>query len=144
MPSTKSKSNPQKRPQKKIKVLQIKKGPQQSFFSEYFYQILGVLFGVLTLFCKGLEYRWDESIVIALWIVGILFVARQAWRLIQGEPTANKEKQRGKDKKKVVLAQPVKNYKPPEVPRVSKDFSHVPPRGVKGYPPPSPFIKPPK
>src|SRR5579863_3178651 len=105
MPSIKSQSNPQKRPQKKIKILQIQRGPQQSFFAEYFYQTLGVLFAILTLVCMGLDYRWDESIIIALWIVGILFVARQAWRLVKGEPAA--EAKKDKEKKKVVLAQPV-------------------------------------
>jgi len=146
MPSTKSKSNPRKRPEKKIRVLQIKKSRQQSFFAEYFYPILGVLFVVLTLFCKGMDYRWDESLVMALWFVGILFVGRQAWRLLKGDTAAteNKNKEKEKEKKKDALAQPIKNYKPPETPRVSKDFSPVPPRGVKGYPPPSPFIKPPK
>jgi hypothetical protein len=143
---TKPKSNPQKRPPKKIKVLQIRKSPRQSFFAEYFYQVLAILFGILTLFCKGMNYRWDESVVIALWIVGILFVSRQAWRLVQGDaaPAESKRKEKEKEKKKIVLGEPVKNYKPPEVPRLSKDFSHEPPRGVKGYPPPSPFIKPPK
>jgi len=101
---------------------------------------------VLTLFCKGMDYRWDESIVIALWIVGVLFVGRQAWRLMRGDANSieSKNAEREKEKKKAVLARPIKNYKPPEVPRVSKDFSPTPPRGVKGYPPPSPFIKPPK
>jgi hypothetical protein len=133
-------SKAQKKPLKKIKVLQIKRGQQKSFFSEYFYHTLAALFAILTFLLMGFGMRWDESGVIALWIVAILFVARQIWRAFRGEA----EPAKAKEKKHLVLAQPVKKYKPPEVPRVSKDFSPLPPPGDKRYPPPSPFIKPPK
>lgn len=142
MPPTKPQPNAGKRPPRKIKILQIKKSQEVSFFAEYFYQTLAVLFIALTLFCMGMKYRWDESIVIALWAVGVLFVGRQTWRLIKGEGAPGES--RSREKKQEALAKPVKDYRAPEVPRVSKDFSPVPPRGVKGYPPPSPFIKPPK
>jgi len=137
MPSTTPKSNPQKKPAKKIKILQIKAGARQSFVSEYFYAILVILFVILTFLLMGFGLRWDESGVVALWAVAILFVVRQVWRSVKGEATSTK------GKKQVALAAPVKNYKPPELPRVSKDFSPLPPAGDKRYPPPSPFIKPP-
>jgi hypothetical protein len=139
MPPTKPQSNSQKKPVKKIRILQIKAGSQKSFLSEYFYPVLGILFVVLTFLLIGFGLRWDESGVVALWVVATLFVVRQVWRSVKGEPTPVKDK----DKKQVVLAAPVKNYKPPESPRVSKDFSPLPPPGDKRYPPPSPFIKPP-
>jgi len=144
MPPTKPHSNSQKKPVKKIKILQIKTGTPQSFFSEYFYPILGIFFVVLTILLIGFGLRWDESGVVALWVVAIIFVARQVWRSLKGEAAPARGKNKDRDKKKVGLAGPVKNYKPPEVPRVSKDFSPLPPPGDKRYPPPSPFIKPPK
>jgi hypothetical protein len=144
MPPTKPPSSSAKKSPRKIKILQIKRSKQQSFFAEYFYPILALIFVVLMLCCKGFDFRWDESIVIALWVVGILFVARQAWRMFMGDGATEEKKSKEKEKKKVVLAEPVKDYKAPEVPRLSKEFSPEPPRGVKGYPPPSPFIKPPK
>jgi len=142
MPPTKPPTGSQKKPVKKIKILPIKTGQQKALWSEHFYAILGGLFVVLTFLLMGFGYRWDEAGVVALWVVGLLFVGRQVWRSLQGEPATAKERER--EKKKVVLAEPVKNYKPPEVPRVSKDFSPLPPPGDKRYPPPSPFIKPPK
>jgi hypothetical protein len=140
MASIKPQPRAQKKSPKKIKILQIKRSQQKSFFSEYFYQTLLVVFAVLTFLLMGFGMRWDESGVIALWIVAILFVARQTWRAFRREADPAKPK----EKKPVVLAEPVRNYKAPEVPRVSKDFSPLPPPGDKRYPPPSPFIKPPK
>ena len=140
MPPTKPPTGSKKKPVKKIKILQIKTVRQKPLLSEYFYVFLGVLFVILTFLLLGFGLRWDEAGVVALWVVGILFIGRQVWRAMNGETSAAKEK----EKKKVVLAAPVKNYKPPEVPRVSKDFSPLPPAGDKRYPPPSPFIKPPK
>lgn len=134
-----SKSNAQKPPGRKIKILQVKKTEQQSLLAEYFYPLLGILFAVLAFVMMGFGMRWDEAAIIALWIVGMIFVGRQVRRSLRGERTVQKEK-----KKSVVLAEPVKDYKAPDVPRVSKDFSPLPPAGDKRYPPPSPFIKPPK
>lgn len=139
MPPTKPKPSPQQPPGRKIKILQIKKSQQQSLVSEHFYLLIGILFVVLTFILMGFGMRWDEAGVIALWIAGMLFVGRQIRRSLKGERTEEREK-----KKPVVLAEPVKDYKPPELPRVSKDFSPLPPAGDKRYPPPSPFIKPPK
>lgn len=139
MPPTKPKPSPQQPPGRKIKILQIKKPQQQSLVSEHFYLLLGILFVVLTFILMGFGMRWDEAGVIALWIAGMLLVGRQIRRSLKGEQTEEREK-----KKPVVLAEPVKDYKPPELPRVSKDFSPLPPAGDKRYPPPSPFIKPPK
>jgi hypothetical protein len=134
-----SKSNAQKPPGRKIKILQVKKTEQQSLLSEYFYRLLGILFVVLAFVMMGFGMRWDEAGVIALWIVGMIFVGRQVRRSVRGERTVQKEK-----RKPAVLAEPVKDYKAPDLPRVSKDFSPLPPAGDKRYPPPSPFIKPPK
>lgn len=139
MAPTNSKSKAQKPPGRKIKILQVKKAQQQSLISEYFYPLLGILFALLTFVLMGFGIRWDEAGIVSLWIVGIIFVGRQVHRSLRGERDVEKEK-----KKPVVLAEPVKAYKPPEVPRVSKDFSPLPPAGDKRYPPPSPFIKPPK
>lgn len=139
MVPTNSKSKAQKPPGRKIKILQVKKAQQQSLISEYFYLLLGTLFALLTLVMMAFGTRWDEACVVSLWVVGIIFVGRQVHRSLRGEQPVEREK-----KKSVVLAEPVKNYKPPEVPRVSKDFSPLPPAGDKRYPPPSPFIKPPK
>ena len=139
MPPTKPKPNPQQPAGRKIKILQLRKSQQQSLLSEHFYLLLAILFVVLTLILMGFGMRWDEAGVIALWIAGMLFVGRQIRRSLKGEQTEEREK-----KKPVVLAEPVKDYKPPELPRVSKDFSPLPPAGDKRYPPPSPFIKPPK
>jgi hypothetical protein len=138
---TKPPSNPSRKPIRKIKILQIKARNQQSFFSEYFLGTLAAIFAILTVFLKGAGFRFDEASVIALWIVGLIFVARQARRLFKGEPDTATVKVREKKKAEREAARP---YRPPEVPRLSKDFSPEPPRGVKGYPPPSPFIKPPK
>jgi hypothetical protein len=134
-----SKSNTQKPPGRKIKILQIRKTEQQSLLSQYFYLLLGVVFAFLISIMMGFGMRWDEAGVIALWIAGMIFVGRLVRRGLKGERKVEKEK-----KKPMVLAEPVKDYKPPEVPRVSKDFSPLPPAGDKRYPPPSPFIKPPK
>lgn len=141
MPSRTPQPKSQK-PPKRIKVLQLKNGPQKSFFSEYFYPLLGIIFAVLVILLKGFDFRWDEAIVVALWPVALIFIAQRVYLSRKGEDSRSRGMQ--KEKKKVVRAAPVKKYKPPEVPRVSKDFSPLPPRGVKGYPPPSPFIKPPK
>jgi|GEM_PF-1384101 len=134
-----SKSNAQRPPGRKIKVLQVKKAQQPSLISEYFYFLLGILFVLLTFVMMGFGMRWDEAGVIALWIVGIIFVGRQVRRSLRGERNFEKEK-----KKSDALAEPLTDYKPPALPRVSKDFSPLPPAGDKRYPPPSPFIKPPK
>ena len=139
MAPTKPKRNPQKPPDRKIKILQVKKSQQQSLLSEHFYLLVGILFAVLTFVLMGFGMRWDEAGIISLWIAGMLFVGRQIRRSLKGEQAEEKEK-----KKPVVLAETVKDYKPPELPRVSKDFSPLPPAGDKRYPPPSPFIKPPK
>lgn len=139
MPPKKLQFNPHNRSLKKIKVLKIKKSDQPSLLSEHFSLALGILFAVLTFLLMGFGMRWDASVIIALWITVIIFFARQLHRYFKGKRAPEAEK-----KKQVVLAEPVKEYKPPEVPRVSKDFSPTPPAGDKRYPPPSPFIKPPK
>jgi hypothetical protein len=138
MPPTKPKPNPRKKPEKKIKILQVKRTEQKAFLSEYFYPFLGILFAVITFFAMGFGFRWDEAGVIGLWVVGILFVGRQVVRFIKGEPAPKKEV------KKPLASLPSPKYTPPALPRVSKDFRPMPPEGDKRYPPPSPFIKPPK
>ena len=143
MAQTKPKSDPQKRPLKKIKVLNVKRTEQKPIWVEYFYPILGILFVLLSATLYAVGYKFDEAVVIALWVTGILFVARQAWRFLKGEADAPK-KEKKPQKQQEPLASVPKNYKAPEVPRVSKDFSPMPPAGDKRYPPPSPFIKPPK
>ncbi len=138
MPPTKPQSNPQKKPVKKIKILQVKRTQQKSLLSEHFYPILGILLVVITFFLMAFGFRWDESAVIGLWIVGIIFVGRQVVRFVKNEPAPKKEQ------KKSLASLPPKKYTPPALPRVSKDFRPMPPKGDKRYPPPSPFIKPPK
>jgi hypothetical protein len=131
-------SNPRKKPAKKIKILQLKKAEQKSLLAEHFYLFLGILFCVVTFFLAGFGFRFDESAVISLWIVGIIFFARQLLRFMKGEEAPKKPE------RQPLAAMPPKKYTPPALPRVSKDFSPMPPAGDKRYPPPSPFIKPPK
>jgi hypothetical protein len=140
MPSTKRPSSPQKKPVRKIKVLQLKRSQEKSLLSEHFYLLLGILFAVITLFGAGFGLRVDEAAVIGLWVVAILFFVRQVVRLVKNEPAPSKTK----TAKKPMAAPVEKKYVPPALPRVSKDFSPMPPAGDKRYPPPSPFIKPPK
>ena len=139
MPPKKSPSNRGKKPEKKIKILQVKRMEQKPFLLEYFYPFLGILFIVLTFFLMGFGFRWDEAGVIGLWVVGIIFVGRQAVRFFTGEPAPKK-----KEAPRPLASMPSKKYMPPALPRVSKDFRAMPPKGDKRYPPPSPFIKPPK
>jgi hypothetical protein len=138
MPPTKPKPNPRKRPEKKIKILQVKRMEPKSLLAEYFYPFLGILFLVITFFAMGFGMRWDESGVIGLWVAGIIFVGRQVVQFVKRGPAPKKEE------KKPLASMPPKKYSPPELPRVSKDFRAMPPKGDKRYPPPSPFIKPPK
>jgi hypothetical protein len=138
MPPTRPQSNPQKKPAKKIRIVQVKKTQQKSLLSEHFYPVLGILFAVSTFLLVAFGLRLYESAIVALWIVGIIFCIRQVVRFMKGEAIPKKEE------KKDTLAQPVKEYTPPALPRVSKDFRAMPPAGDKRYPPPSPFIKPPK
>ena len=136
--ATKPQSNPRKKPVKKIKILQVKRTEQKPFLSEHFYPILGILFVVIAVFASAFGMRWDEAGVVGLWIVGILFFVRQVVRFFKNEPAPKKEE------KKPMASMPPKKYTPPALPRVSKDFRAMPPEGDKRYPPPSPFIKPPK
>jgi hypothetical protein len=137
MPPTKPKPNPHKKPEKKIKILQVKRTEQKSVLSEYFYPLLGILFVVIIFFLGAFGMSWDESGVVGLWIVGIIFVGRQAVLYFKGGQAPKKEQ------KKPLASMPSKKYTPPALPRVSKDFRPMPPKGDKRYPPPSPFIKPP-
>jgi hypothetical protein len=139
MPPTKPQPNPQKKPVKKIKILQVKRTEEKSLLSEHFYPFLGILLVVITFFLAAFGYRWDESAVIGLWIVGIIFFGWQVVRFLKDEPAPKK-----KEVKKPLASMPSKKYTPPALPRVSKDFRPMPPAGDKRYPPPSPFIKPPK
>jgi hypothetical protein len=138
MPPTKPKPNSRKRPEKKIKVLQVKRRPQKSLLSEHFYPTLGILFLVATFFLTAFGFSLYESAIIGLWIVGIIFFIRQVVQFMKGETAPKKEE------KKPLASMPSKKYTPPALPRVSKDFRPMPPEGDKRYPPPSPFIKPPK
>jgi hypothetical protein len=138
MPPTKPKPNPQKKPIKKIKILQVKRTQQKSLLSEHFYPFLGILFAVTTFFLAAFGMALDESAVVGLWIVGIIFFVRQVMRFLKDEPAPKK------DARKPLASLPSKKYTPPALPRVSKDFRPMPPAGDKRYPPPSPFIKPPK
>jgi len=138
MPPTKPPSGPYKKPVRKIKILQLKKFERKSLLAEHLYLVLGVLFALVTLFCAGLGMRADEAAVVGLWVAAILFFARQVVRFVKGEPAQQKAA------KKENAAPAEKKYVPPALPRVSKDFSPMPPAGDKRYPPPSPFIKPPK
>jgi hypothetical protein len=138
MPPTKPPSNPRKKPVKKIKILQVKRTEQKSLLSENFYPLLGVLFVLITFFAMAFGMRWDEAGVVGLWIVGIIFVGRQVVRFLKNEPVAKKTD------RKPLASLPSPKYTPPTLPRVSKDFRPMPPQGDKRYPPPSPFIKPPK
>jgi hypothetical protein len=137
MPQSK-KTNPQKKPVRKIKILQVKRGERKTFLSEHFYLLLAVLFAVITLFSKGFGLRLDEAVVVWLWVAAIVFFIRQVVRFVKGEPAPRETA------KKEIAAPVEKKYVPPALPRVSKDFSPMPPAGDKRYPPPSPFIKPPK
>ena len=138
MPPTKSPSDPHQKPVKKIKILQVKRTQQKSLLSEHFYPFLGILFVVVVFILAGFGLRWDEAAVVGLWIVGVLFFARQLMRYMKGGPASKKEE------KKPLASLPPQEYTPPALPRVSKDFRPMPPKGDKRYPPPSPFIKPPK
>lgn len=138
MPPTKPQSNPGQKPLKRIKILQVKRTEQKPFLSEYFYPLLCALFCVITLFLSAAGLRFGEAAVVGLWIVAILFVARQVKQFLKSETAPQKKE------KNPLASIPEKKYKPPELPRVSKDFSPMPPAGDKRYPPPSPFIKPPK
>jgi hypothetical protein len=138
MPPTKPKPNPQKKPVKKIRILQVKRTQQKSLLSEHFYPFLGILFAAITFFLAAFGMALDESAVVGLWIVGIIFFVRQVITYLKNEPTPKK------DARKPLASLPSKKYTPPALPRVSKDFRPMPPAGDKRYPPPSPFIKPPK
>lgn len=138
MPPTKPQSDPRKKPVKKIKILQLKRTEQKSLLSEHFYPFLGILFAVVTSFAAAFGLRWDESAVVGLWIVGIIFFVRQVAKYLKDEPAPKK------DGRKPLASVPSAKYTPPALPRVSKDFRPMPPPGDKRYPPPSPFIKPPK
>lgn len=138
MPPTKPRSDPLKRPPKKIKILQLRRTAQKSLLAEHFYLVLGILFSVITFFLFAAGMRFDASAIVALWIVVIIFSARQVRRFMKGEVAPTKAE------KAPLASLPEKKYTPPALPRVSKDFSPMPPAGDKRYPPPSPFIKPPK
>src|SRR5580658_4903387 len=138
MPPTKPKPNPRKRPEKKIKVLQVKRTQQRSLLSEHFYRFLGILFVIATFFLTAFGFSLYESAIIGLWVAGIVFFIRQVVQFLKGETAPKKEE------KKPLASMPSKKYTPPALPRVSKDFRPMPPAGDKRYPPPSPFIKPPK
>jgi len=138
MPPTKPYSNPRKKPVKKIKILQVKRTEQKSLLSEHFYPFLGILFVVVMFILAAFGLRWDESAVVGLWIVGIILFVRQLVQYMKGAPPPKKEE------KKPLASLPPQKYTPPALPRVSKDFRPMPPEGDKRYPPPSPFIKPPK
>jgi hypothetical protein len=135
---TKPHSNPRKKPVKKIKILHVKRTQQKSLLSEHFYSLLGILFAVATIILAAFGLRWDEAAVIGLWIVGVIFFARQLVQYIKGAPAPKKME------RKPLASLPSQKYTPPALPRVSKDFRAMPPAGDKRYPPPSPFIKPPK
>jgi len=105
---------------------------------EHFYPLLGVLFVVVVFILGAFGLRWDESAVVGLWIVGVIFFLRQLVRYLSGAPAPKK------DEKKPWASLPSQKYTPPALPRVSKGFRAMPPEGDKRYPPPSPFIKPPK
>jgi hypothetical protein len=138
MPPTKPPSNPRQKPLKKIKILHVKRTEQKSLLSEHFYPLLGILFVVVLFILASFGLRWDESAVVGLWIVGVIFFLRQLVRYIQGAPAPKKEA------KRPLASLPSQKYTPPALPRVSKDFRAMPPAGDKRYPPPSPFIRPPK
>ena len=135
---TKPHSNPRKKPVKKIRILPVKRTEQKSLLSEHFYPFLGILFVVVVFILAGFGLRWDEAAVIGLWIVGVIFFARQLVQYIKGAPAPKKAE------RKPLASLPPQKYTPPALPRVSKDFRAMPPAGDKRYPPPSPFIKPPK
>jgi len=105
---------------------------------EHFYPLLGILFVVVLFILAAFGLRWDESAVVGLWIVGVIFFLRQLVRFLRGAPVPKKEE------KKPWASLPSQKYTPPALPRVSKGFRAMPPEGDKRYPPPSPFIKPPK
>jgi hypothetical protein len=138
MPPTKPLSNPRKKPVKKIKILQVQRTEQESLLSEHFYPFLGILLVVVVFILAAFGLRWDESAVVGLWIVGLIFFARQLVQYLKGAPAPKKEE------RKPLASLPPQKYTPPALPRVSKDFRPMPPAGDKRYPPPSPFIKPPK
>src|SRR5271156_6965685 len=129
MPPTKPKHNSRKRPEKKIKILQVKRTPQKSLLSEHFYPALGILFVVATFFLTAFGLSLYESSIVGLWIVGIVFFIRQTVQFMKGEQAPKKEE------RKPLASMPSKKYTPPALPRVSKDFRPMPPAGDKRYPP---------
>src|SRR5271168_854745 len=94
MPPTKPKPSPRKRPEKKIKVLQVKRTPQKSLLSEHFYPALGILFVVATFFLTAFGFSLYESSIVGLWIVGILFFIRQTVQFMKGEQAPKKEERK--------------------------------------------------
>ncbi len=137
MPPTKPPVNPTKKLVKRIKILQVKRIEQKSLLSEHFYPFLGILFVVITFFLLAFDFRLDESAVVGVWVVGIIFFSRQVMQYMKGGAAPKKVK------KPPLASMPSKKYTPPALPRVSKGFRPMPPEGDKRYPPPSPFIKPP-
>ena len=138
MPPTKPQSNPSKKPVKKIKILQVKRTEQKALLVEHFYPFLGILFIVVVFFLGAFGLEWDESAVVGIWIVGIIFFVKQVVQYLKGAPAPKK------GERKPMASIPSKRYTPPALPRVTKGFRPMPPEGDKRYPPPSPFIKPPK
>ena len=138
MPPTKPHTDPRNKPVKKIKILLVKRTEQKSLLLEHFYPLLGILFAVVLFILAAFGLRWDESAVVGLWVVAVIFFARQLVRYIKGAPAPKR------GEKKPLASLPPQEYTPPALPRVSKDFRPMPPEGDKRYPPPSPFIKPPK
>ena len=127
-----------RKPLKKVKILQLRRSGQKSLIGEHFYAFLAILFFLIGGFLTAAGMNIYEAGAVALWIVAIIFFVRQVVLYRKGEQAPKKI-----EKPKPAASKPEK-YTPPALPRVSKDFSPLPPKGDKRYPPPSPFIKPPK
>jgi len=80
MPPNKSQSNYSKRPVKKVRLPKIGPRNTKSFFEEYFYIFLVVIFVAVAVLGKAAGLSGYDAAVSGLWVGGFTWFAGQAWR----------------------------------------------------------------
>ena len=126
-----------------VKALALgKKAPSKGLFEEYYYQALAAILCVVSLFLRAAGMSFQDALFAGLLLTAIVFFGTQVARYLKhrSDPQADEKPKSAAPN----VANKVAKKDPSAAPRLSKDYSPLPPAGDKRYPPPSPFIKPPK
>jgi len=143
MPPNKPQSNYSKRPVKRVRLLKIGPRKTKGLFEEYFYGFVVIISAAVAILLKAGGMSSYDAIVAGLWVGGLTWFGRLAWRYRKekASPVKIEKSKRASQAAPQMIARPLSpNFKPMIGPQWPLKRPSVP--GQPGPPPGPPGKKP--